>query len=223
MRINLKLIGCLALAAGVAGLMYQGEHPRPSSATAAELSGLSVSQLVDQLASPLAPERVPPAGYDEIRYLCGGYTDPQVIAASQELHSRGPSVVPELLQHQEDQRYCWTSNYAARVDHSVGSQVRSIAAGIMAPELQLEESQTGGFKGEPGFEQYFYRCGPEKYVSWARQATMEEAELAYLRWHVDQLQGMKKWIDADAHSARFRKRIAELEQVGVATAGPLAP
>jgi len=142
------------------------------------------------------------------------------MAAERELVSRGMKIVPQLQRYIDDERHPDTSHSESSAEFrvSTGSLVNDIIAKIMLPKLHLPASP-GEFEGQPYFEQYYRQAGYGNYIRWALRSTPRQQELAYLRWYIAQFKS-KDGLHR-RHLAPYINRIAELQDSGVATRGPL--
>jgi hypothetical protein len=158
---------------------------QPSSG---QLAAPSVSQLIEQLVSPVPPKH-PTGEWGDltIEDTFNGYIHPQVEKAREHLVGMGTKIYPALAGHLSDDRYSFSTVSAAWVNHSVGQMITRIMAEGIEPHVGSYKSRQNpnGHNGPPSFVQMVNELGGfDTYASQAIGRSKEALQKEYVEWHV---------------------------------------
>jgi hypothetical protein len=191
------------------------------------LDSKQVSDLVEQLVSPIGPPGPEITDYNggkkdmkkweaSLKALSEGYEHPQVARARAGLVSMGTPIFPELIKHLNDERYSSSFCHAAWVDDSVGDAVGNIMAEVVGgrfrPSGYKWRENAHGSNGQPSVGQMMSELGIESYAEHAKGMTRDEAEKEYVEWYM-QKEKSYGFVDAqqqDKIMTPCLKRLSEL-------------
>jgi hypothetical protein len=174
-----------------------------------------IEALIDQLASTNAPANPskdwgtmsPPPSYDMA-------AQEKVEAAREELKKQDyRRLIPALIKHRKDERYCRSEPVAILNDYSVGDTCMQLLDSIVDPPIKARS----GYKGMPD---YSFVIGADPEGWWAQRAHMslEDIQLQALRWTIEEEK--KQWdnlqgsilVDGTTREQWMASHVAPLER-----------
>jgi hypothetical protein len=167
-------------AAATAAIMGAIHLTRGSSKAAAEDP---IETLIGKLASPnaaLNPSKdwgpvSRPSSYDLA-------AQEKVEAAREELKKQDyRRLIPLLIKHRDDNRYCRSDSVTILWDYSVGETCMQILGSVVEPDIRRS-----GYKGMPQYPATVISPNPTGWWAQHSQMTLEDIHLEALKWTIDE-------------------------------------